>query len=263
MDNPEKQSLSIPIAIVLAGAIISIGVYMSGNKNPVNNIATNTGIDKTRDINVRPVISSDNIIGSPEADIVLVEYSDTECPFCKNFHNTLHQLKNEYAPSNKLAWVYRQFPIVQLHSKAPKESEATLCAADQGKFWPYIDRVFEITPSNDGLPSSALPEIASYVGIDVATFNNCLSTGKYTASVNASVKEAQELGANGTPTSFLVLKKALNDKTIENIMYVFAQYRQPDGSLLGEVSKDKKVVMVSGALPYDFMKGIVDIIIGQ
>ncbi|MDP1625241.1 MAG: thioredoxin domain-containing protein [bacterium] len=260
MDNQQKQSLAVPIAIVLAGALVGVGVYMSGK--PVGTATGNvpTAVNQARDIVVPPVTSADNTIGTTNADIVLVEYSDTSCPFCKNFHSTMKTLQSEYGASGKMAWVYRHFPIVQLHPTAPKESEATQCAADQGKFWPYIDYVFGSTSGN--LSTTQLSSIAASVGLDTTTFDACLSSGKHTAAISASVAEAQKLGANGTPTSYLLLKKALPDNVVEDIMYVFAQYRQPDGSLLGGVSKDKKVVHVSGALPYDFMKGLINIILG-
>lgn len=259
METPQKQSLAVPIAIVLAGALVGAGIYMSGR--PAAPASVQVSNDQARQIDVPAVTSADNIIGTTAADIVLVEYSDTECPFCKNFHQTLKTLQGEYGATGDMAWVYRHFPIAQLHSKAPREAEATQCAADQGKFWPFIDKVFETTPSNDGLADADLPKIAGQVGMDVAAFSACLSSGKHRAAVAASIAEAQKLGANGTPTSFLLLKKALSEDTVEDIMYVFAQYRQPDGSLLGGVSKDRKTVVVSGALPYDFVKGLIEIIL--
>lgn len=257
METSQKQSLAVPIAIVLAGALIGVGIFMSGRPAGTTTVVANE--PQARDIDVSPVTSADNIIGTSGADIVLVEYSDTSCPFCKNFHATLKTLQSEYGASGNMAWVYRHFPIPQLHPTAPKEAEATQCAADQGKFWPYLDYVFGST--SGGLSSAQLSSVASSVGLDVAAFNACLSSGKHTAAVAASVSEAQKLGANGTPTSFLLLKKELSKDTVEDIMIVFSQYRQPDGSLLGAVSKDRKTVMMSGALPYDFVKGLIEIIL--
>ena len=106
---------------------------------------------------MRPVSSDEHILGNANAKIIVVEYSDLECPFCKVFHNTMHQVVEK--SNGDVAWVYRQYPIPQLHPKAFHEAEATECAWEQGgnkAFWKYIDKVFEITPSNNGLDESKL-----------------------------------------------------------------------------------------------------------
>ena len=107
----------------------------------------------------------------------------------------------------QVAWVYRHFPIVQLHSKAPKEAEATECSAELGGnqgFWNYLDKLMETTNSNNSLDPSELPQIASSVGLDVAVFNECLSSGKYAEFVKTSVEEAVKAGARGTPHSIII-----------------------------------------------------------
>ncbi|OGI95322.1 hypothetical protein A2917_02025 [Candidatus Nomurabacteria bacterium RIFCSPLOWO2_01_FULL_42_17] len=106
---------------------------------------------------IRPITSDDHILGNANARIVIVEYSDLECPFCKVFHNTMHQVVEK--SGGNVAWVYRHYPIPQLHSKAFHEAEATECAWEQkgnDGFWKYIDKLFEITPSNNGLPVERL-----------------------------------------------------------------------------------------------------------
>ena len=110
--------------------------------------------------------------------------------------------------NKNVAWVYRHYPIPQLHSKAPHEAEATECAWEQGgndAFWKYTDRVFEVTTSNDRLDSSELPKIAEYVGLNVASFNTCLASGKYKAKVQADVDDGVTMGVNGTPSSFILV----------------------------------------------------------
>ena len=106
---------------------------------------------------MRPVSADEHILGNANAKIVIVEYSDLECPFCKVFHNTMHQVVEK--SNGDVAWVYRQYPIPQLHPKAFHEAEATECAWEQGgnkAFWKYIDKLFEITTSNNGLDESRL-----------------------------------------------------------------------------------------------------------
>lgn len=112
--------------------------------------------------------SDDHVLGNPNADVLIIEYSDTECPFCKQFHETMHQVMDQYGKDGKVAWVYRHSPIDQLHPKARKEAEALECANEQGgndAFWKYADKLFEITPSNNGLDAAQLPVIAAMIGL--------------------------------------------------------------------------------------------------
>lgn len=227
--QPQKQSISIPIAIVIAGALIGFAIYMSGR--PVNTLqAPNPSAPVAGDVKIAPVSASDRILGNPNAKIVIVEYSDTECPFCKRYHQTLKQVIDNYGKDGRVAWVYRHFPIANLHAKAQKEAEATECAAEQGgntTFWKYIDRLYEITPSNDGLDPAQLPAIAKEIGLDVTAFNACLSSGKMASKVKAQYDEGVVAGARGTPYSVLI-------------------------------TKDEKIPITQGALPYDSLKTIID-----
>ncbi len=217
--SQQIKNLSVPIAIVIAGALIAGAVYLSAGKgasNPTvagnNNAAANAQLPQgdTGSLDQMAAISaSDHIRGNPDAPVKIVEYSDTECPFCKRFHETMKQVMDEYGKSGKVAWVYRQFPLTQLHSKATKEAEATECANELGgpdKFWAYIDRLFAVTPSNDGLDPAELPKIAQYVGLDVGKFNTCLNSGKYTSHIQSDTQNAGATGGNGTPWSIVVAK---------------------------------------------------------
>ena len=100
--------------------------------------------------------------------------------------------------------MFRHFPIVEIHPKAPKEAEATECAAELGgeaKFWAYLDRLYEITPSNNRLDPAELPRIAQHVGLTRAPFEQCLKSGRHAARVAADVADALASGAPGTPYS--------------------------------------------------------------
>lgn len=87
--------------------------------------------------------------GNPDAKITIIEYSDLECPFCKRFHVTMEQVLATYG--NDVRVVFRHFPLDSLHKKARTEANAVECAGEQGKFWEFIDGIFAVTPSNDGL----------------------------------------------------------------------------------------------------------------
>lgn len=197
----EGSKFLVPAAIVIAGALIAGAVYMGGAKpkattNPNNTVGTN----------VAPINEKDHFFGSAKAQVIIVEYSDTECPFCKVFHNTMHQVVDEY--DGKVAWVYRHLPIPQLHAKAMKEAEATECVAEQGgneAFWKFLDLIFATTNSNDSLDHSKLPAMAQSVGVDPVAFSTCLSTGRYTEKVENSAEEGFASGARGTPFSLIMV----------------------------------------------------------
>ncbi len=205
--RPTQNNLPISVAIVIAGVIVAGAIYVSARGDSAafapqpEEVAPLTGtVDR-----IQPVTSADHIRGNPNASVKIVEYSDTECPFCKRFHPTMQQAVKEY--DGKVAWVYRHFPLDQLHPKARKEAEATECAGELGgneKFWAYLDRLFAVTPANNGLDPAELPTIAQYVGLDVAKFNTCLLSGKYAQHIEDNVQNAMATGGNGTPWSIVV-----------------------------------------------------------
>lgn len=154
----------------------------------------------------RPVdAKSDHIRGDKNAAVTILEWSDLECPFCKRFHDTMRETMDTY--KGKVRWVYRHFPLVQLHSKAPKEAEATECAAELGGndgFWNYVDRLFAVTPSNDRLDAAELPKIATAVGLDAKKFAACLASGKYANKVQQDYNDGASAGVRGTPYSVII-----------------------------------------------------------
>lgn len=208
--NNQKQIVG---AIIVAGILIAGAILLRGSKPATTNEPIVDDIKNTPS-EVGPISSNDHIIGNVNAKIVIVEYSDLECPFCKVFHETMHKvIENSNAD---VAWVYRHYPIPQLHPKAFHEAEASECAWEQGgndAFWKYTDRVFEITPSNNGLEVAELPKIAEYIGLDVNLFNTCLESGKFKDKIEASISDGNKAGVNGTPSSFILV----NGKFVDTI----------------------------------------------
>ena len=158
------------------------------------------------EIVVAPVTDADWVKGDRNAPITIVEFSDTECPFCKQFHETMQSIVKEY--DGKVKWVYRHFPLEQLHPRALKEAEALECAGELGGndgFWKYADRLYAVTPANNKLDPAQLPEIARTVGLNVAKFTECLSSGKYTEKVQNHTTQAENAGGRGTPYSVILV----------------------------------------------------------
>jgi protein-disulfide isomerase len=225
------EKLSVPIAIVIAGVLIGGSLYYSNIKIASQPQVKTVELAKNPDADgMRAVSADDHILGNPNATLKIVEYSDLECPFCKVFHQTMKQVMDVYGKSGKVAWVYRHFPIDQLHSKARKEAEATECANELGgaeKFWEFTDMVYATTNSNNSLDPAQLPVIAGKVGLDVKAFNACLSSGKYAAKVEADYQDAVKAGGRGTPNSIVV-------------------------------SSDGTKTVIQGAQSFEAVKGIID-----
>ena len=121
----------------------------------------------------------------------------------------MQKVMDEYGKNGKVAWIYRHFPIDSRHPKARKEAQATECANELGgndKFWAYLDRIYEITPSNNGLSLALLPEIAKYVGLNVVDFNICINSDKYLDRIEDDLQNANVTGGLGTPWSIIITK---------------------------------------------------------
>lgn len=227
MESNQRSNFGVPVAIILAGIIIAGAIYFNdGTKTVSKNDSQAEPIVSALD-NVRPITKEDHIRGNPNADVIIVEYSDTECPFCSRFHTTMKQIMDDYGKTGKVAWVYRHSPIDQLHPKARNEAAALECAAELGgndKFWAYTDRIYEITPANNGLDQAELPRIAEYVGLDVNKFNICLASGKFAEKIEADVQNARATGGGGTPWSIIVAKDG--SKVELNGAYPYASVKQ-------------------------------------
>lgn len=219
MKTTANNNLAIPVAIVIAGALIATAVFLSngktesvtaqgGTKPEVAQAPTQPTQAASLDA-MAAVTQQDHILGNPNAKVKIVEYSDFECPFCKRFHATMNQVMDEYGESGDVAWVYRQFPLDSLHPvKARQEALATECAAEQGDndmFWKYADRMFELTLTNNRTDvDTVLPQIASELGLDTAEFASCMENETYAAEIEKDVQNAIATGGGGTPWSILV-----------------------------------------------------------
>ncbi len=257
----EKNNLSIPAAIIIAGAMVACSIYFvnSDKKSttPTDEIVTEYAI------NMPVVNNDDHVRGNPAAPIKIVEYSDTECPFCKNFHNTMKDITNNHGKDGTVAWVYRHFPIKSLHAKAIREAEATECVASlagEDAFWSYLDRIYATTGSNDRLPDEALFTLAAQVGVERSLLNTCLETGQFTKKISDSVEEAQKAGARGTPYSVIELSEELTSDQALALRTLNEQITGGTETVIraDEVTKDK--ISVYGAMPLEIMNAIIEIL---
>lgn len=147
------------------------------------------------------VTAEDHIRGNADAKVVMVEYSDFECPFCKSFKPTLDQALSEYG--DQVALVYRHYPL-SFHPKAQKSAEASECVAELGgneAFWTFHDILFERLETTE---LSGLGALAAEAGVDQAAFQECLDSGKYATKVTEQMNGGAAAGVQGTPGLILV-----------------------------------------------------------
>ena len=135
--------------------------------------------------------------GPKDAPVTIVEFSDFECPYCGAAHDTVEQVMSSYA--GKVRLVYRQFPL-SFHPHAAKAAEASLCAADQGKFWEYHDVLFK---NQKKLDPTDLKAYAGEVGLDGQKFGQCLESGDKKKAVDADQQAGLAAGVGGTPAFFI------------------------------------------------------------
>ena len=136
--------------------------------------------------------------GAAGAPVTIVEFSDFECPFCKQASGTVTKLMEKYAGKIKLA--YRDLPLESIHPQARRAAEAARCARDGGKFWEYHDVLFAQSPR---LSPDDLKRYAVQVGLDAGKFDACVAGGTTSAAVQKDIDEGTALGITGTPVFFI------------------------------------------------------------
>ncbi|MBU0532880.1 DsbA family protein [Candidatus Micrarchaeota archaeon] len=203
MANGQNEKIkTIVYGLIILGALILAGflIFAQGEEKikeqeiaqPV--IPTGNGI-----VNL---IDDDMKKGSDSAPLVMVEFSDFECPYCKNFWSqTLPQIERDYIDTGKLQIVYRDFPL-SFHPAAQKAAEATECADDQGKGWEMHDKIYENQASLGSTEASAIVNFkswASELGLDRTNFDQCLDSDKYASEVQNDANDGAAIGIRGTP----------------------------------------------------------------
>jgi len=229
----KNNTYSIPVAIIIAGILIAGAVYLNGQGAKVGSTtSTTTPSVASASVTVPPITSADHILGNPNAKVMIVEYSDLECPFCKMFQSTIEQALSNYS-NGDVAWVYRHFTV---HSKAPYEAEASECANELGGnaiFFKYIDQIFAVTKSDNNLDPAVLTTTAVNLGLDKTKFQACLDSGKYASLVAQETQDAENAGGQGTPYTILVTKNGNYPITAGAIPY--SELKQMIDGLLAQL----------------------------
>lgn len=210
-DTQQKtNNFMIPLSIIVAGGLIAGAVFFGNRETTSNTQPTQVAqypTDSTDAVN--SITSADHIRGNPDASVKIIEYSDFECPFCKQFHDTMNQIMDEYGENGEVAWIYRHFPLDQLHPvKARLEAVTSECVAEIGgndAFWQFADKFFEATPSNNQTDVDVvLPKIIEELGLSQSAIDTCVLSGTYDQHIQDDIDNAIATGGRGTPWSIII-----------------------------------------------------------
>lgn len=173
------------------------------------------------------ISDEDYIRGNADAKVMLLEYSDFECPFCGRFHPTIAQLLTDYGDDIGVA--YRHYPL-SFHPNAQKAAEASECVGKQKGsegFWAFADAIFAVTQRDGKLTPESITQAATGTGVDMTQFQSCLDSGEFAEKVAAQMAAGSTAGVTGTPGTFVIV----------------------DG---------KAVDFIGGALPVESIKATID-----
>lgn len=206
-----KQSwLTVPVAIVLAGVLISVSIIFTSGSGSLSAAVGDSGEGVLPERVVGPtelVTEGDPVLGDPNAPVTIVEFSDFQCPYCRLFWSqTYEQLKTEYIDTGLVRLVYRDYPL-SFHPAAYQSAVAGQCAQEQGRFWEFHDVVYaEQEKQGQGTISYGETELnawAQQAGLDGELFAACLASGAHDARIDEAIAAGNRSGVTGTPTFFI------------------------------------------------------------
>ncbi len=235
MEDQETKTSSnpllVPIAIIIAGALISGSVLYSnsGRRIAPQLGAANVGKAVDNAELLKQAQTDSRSLGDPNAPVTMVEFSDFQCPFCgKFFRESQGKIIEQYVKAGKVRFVYRDFAF--LGPESIMAAEASRCAQDQSAFWQYHDYLFthQQGENQGAFSKEKLKEFAAALNLDTTKFNSCLDQEIYRDQVQKDLDLGRTLGVDGTPFTFV------NDKFFSGAL-PFEQFKTAiDAALAGD-----------------------------
>lgn len=211
-----QNSYAIPVAIVIAGAMIAGAVIFSNRSNTPaagGTAAVGNSGAVIQDENI--ILGNAPILGNPKAPLTLVEFGDFQCPFCGRFFETTEKdLIEKYVKTGKAKFAFRNFAF--LGPESQWAAVAAECAKEQGKFWEYHDYLYshQAGENRGAFSKDNLKQFASILGFNKTEFNFCLDSDKYFKEVQKDTEDGKQFGVSGTPTTFVNGKKVVGAVSI-------------------------------------------------
>ncbi|XOU94009.1 MAG: DsbA family protein [Candidatus Kerfeldbacteria bacterium] len=215
--QPKKEKKSHRVLWVVIGffiiLLIVIGVWFYGLVK--DNIDTILYDDNAT---IHDIATNDDpYAGSDDAKIVIVEFSDFQCPYCTQAFPTVREIISTYG--DQIKFIYRDFTNSTIHPQAQKAAEAGECASEQDKFWELHDKLF----INSDLSVSAIKQYAGEIGLDTEQFNECLDSGRYYEETQQDFASGIVAGVDGTPTFFINGTKFEGSISVDNFKTIIEE----------------------------------------
>lgn len=194
------------------GLLLFAGLGMNGGNCNVNVPGGSTGntgnTGSTGNVANVVILAGDHVKGDANAKVTVVEYGDFECPFCGRFsRQEFPTIQQQFIDTGMVRWVFRHFPLRNIHPRAEPAARASECANDQGMFFPYHDLLYgTVTPGTGDviLTDDQLRQHAQTLGMDLTAFDACFPPGNAKAArVQTDVNSGTALGITATPTFFV------------------------------------------------------------
>ncbi len=211
-EHKPKSKLKLPsfeltpaVSILIAGVIIAGAIIFTNHHTTAAVADANKQGGTVAAANVPAPSADDHIIGSPTAPIVMIEYSDFQCPYCQMIYPSLKQIQS--TSNGQVAWVMREFPLYQIHPNAMPGANAAECIAAQlgnDAFWKFAEDDFD---NQSSIGPDFFAAEAKKLGADMAKYNSCISNSTYLNKIEAQTAEAEAAGGNGTPFTVIVNTK--------------------------------------------------------
>lgn len=196
--------------------IVTLGGLVFFSKKDSVDVDT---IDPSKAVSETKTEIGDHVYGNEASEIVLIEYGDFQCPGCGGAYPQLKQIKETY--KDKIAFIFRNFPLTTIHPNALAASTAAEAAGLQGKFWQMHDKLYENQSAWSEIDASKRTDIfagyAKDIGLDVEQFKADLSDQKVAAKINRDRALAKKLNVNSTPTLYLGSTKLTDEQTSDLI----------------------------------------------
>ncbi|MCK5022079.1 MAG: thioredoxin domain-containing protein [Candidatus Pacebacteria bacterium] len=227
----QENKLLIPFSIIIAGGLISWGLFAT--RAPAESFSAETNNNEQAQAQIQiSVKESDHILGSPNAKIKMITFTDFECSYCKIFHQTMEQIMSEYAKDERVSWVVRHFPV---HGESTNtKAIATECAAELGgesKFWEMGEKIFE-TDENGWTKVDQLGTVAQSIGLNQTEFLACLELEDKAKKIEDDYQSGIGIGIEGTPHTIVITESG-------------------------------EIFPISGAQPYDAVRSLIEMILAE
>ncbi len=195
----------------LIGSFVVIALVCVAGCPPIDDAARNPppGTDEPN----LAIRADDYSLGRDTAAVTVIEYGDFQCPVCGRFErDTFPTIRREYVDTGRVRWVFRHFPLRNIHPQAESAGRAAECAAQQGKFWEYHSQLFA---NQSALGDADLTAYGNAAGLNIAAFDACRASDAVAARVQRDVDSGLALGVAGTPTFFINGERLTGFRSVE------------------------------------------------